>query len=199
METREFKVYKFNEIKDEKTKKEKLDKFRNIIIDNNFDTLEDSLLDILQEKYDIKNARIFYILSYCQGDGLRFEHDDILSSEYFMNLVKKQLTKSEKIQFTNLLKKYYLYFKSVHGGNCHYEYCTEYDIISDCNSYNLTEKQEQLIEKIEKIIADEYVDICGELERIGYDCYNVSDNDILDFLEINDISFANINGVYVEV
>lgn len=199
MKTKEFNIYKYNEIEDEKQRGKILEKYRDILIDDNFAFLEDDLKEILKEDYNINNAKVYYNFGYSQGNGLRFECDDLLASDYLKKVVKAALTKNEKAQMTNILKKYYLTFKSIHGGHHLYNYATKYDIDYDFSGDNMTEKQEKLINKIVDILTDEYLNICKRLELIGYGCYDVDNGQVMDYFDENDINFININGKYMEV
>ena len=76
MITKQINLYEFKEL-DPKIQEKVLNKFREV---EEFNYLSDTLTDYLTEKlktagyeFDWKNIKLYYSLSYCQGDGLMFE------------------------------------------------------------------------------------------------------------------------------
>lgn len=186
----ELEVYKYEELEEE-VKEVVREKISELIVDLRFDWLKEDLQEILACEYDLHDCELRYSLSYCQGDGLSFDCDNLLESSYIMNKIKEKLNKNEKAMLTSMIKKYQLSKIVSHNTNNHYCYASEYDIDIKLGYgwYDLTKKQQELIDKIQNIVVEVYLEICSKLECEGYNCYNVSEEDIVDMIKGNEWEF----------
>ena len=146
--------------------------------EGDFDFLSENLEETLKEKLQEKNLKfsddlkVYFSLSYCQGDGF-----------CFIGTIK-----TEKATF-----------KIEHVGGYYHENSKEIDLIclveKDREVYtefnNRQEKKsEKLIEEFNKL----YVEICKELEKIGYSMMeereeeNILKSGLSDFLEQNNLN-----------
>ena len=206
MKTKEFEIFTIDEIEDEKQKQKIIDEWRSGMIECRFDMFYDYMMDYLNEKYDLQNIALFQSLSYCQGDGARFECDDLLQSHYMMERVQEILTKTQKAILTKLIKNNNLIFRCVHGGDHHYEHCTKYDVVCELNYdeyydgyYGTTKKQRETIEATQFVLTNEYLRICNEIEDIGYQNYDISDEDVIEDIKDCECEFICIYGNYERI
>ena len=69
-----------------------------------------------------------------------------------------------------------------------YEYYTGF--YNENKTNDLIEKVNKLIDKLaEDLEKNVYHKICDEMEEIGYNCYDIEDEDILENIEANDYEF----------
>ena len=195
---KEYNVCKFEELSDD-VKENVIDRLREKIVEDNFSFLKEDLNCIIKENYDIKECEIKYSLTCSQGDGLSFSCDDLLKSSYIMNRVKDSLDKTQKAMLTKLLNNDIIKFYST-GNQGHYCYSSEYDIDVEYNDYywNITDYQDKLIEDVKDIISEIYLEICEDLEKIGYSYYDVDDDDVIDYINSYDYEFYESGEIYKE-
>jgi hypothetical protein len=176
----EEKIYKFEEL--EKTVQEK-------VIDKWYEEKDYPLLysDLKYDlKYDEKNIfdddfRLYYSLSYCQGDGLRIEGD--INLEKALTILFPKMKKKEKMFYIGAISIY-------SNGNSRYSYAAKSDIkMNDC-FYNDEMESEEFDKKIEyfeenilPVIQDHYMDLCKSLENQGYSIIDYR-MDIEEFTEL---------------
>lgn len=186
-----FNIYNFEEL-DEKAKEKVKEKMRETIINLRFMVLQDDLKEILFNDYKIE-ADVYYSLGYSQGDGLHFVTDNLLS-DYVINEIKKELTATEKRMFSILLKNEEITAFTKHFNNF-YEYASKYDVKLNCY-FKESEYKNNLIDKIENRIQNIYLSICNKLEKIGYNCYNVTDEDVAEEIKANKLEFYDNGLIY---
>jgi hypothetical protein len=79
--TKEYKVYNYKELNE--TAKDRVREYlEDGIIEARFDWLKTEIEDTIKEYYNIE-AKVFYSLTYSQGDGLHFETDDLFTKEFY--------------------------------------------------------------------------------------------------------------------
>ncbi|MCK9429461.1 MAG: hypothetical protein M0R17_05615 [Candidatus Omnitrophica bacterium] len=181
--------------------------------EDDFCYLEDNLRESLKEKLQEKglkffeDLKVYYSLSYCQGDGFIFSGT----------------IETKKARFN--IK---------HSG--HYYHYNSKEINLDClfignkEVYDFTDKQQEKVNLLESEFNDLYVLICKEMEDLGYkeiegqeetnvlragfnnfleenninldlnDLYNFkfSDKEEKGFIKICDSGNTNINGLFIE-
>lgn len=197
IETITYEVYKYEEL-EERIK----DKIRNDIgediVSNNFENLEWELNLILEEKYNIIGAKLHYSLTYSQGDGLSFDCSDLLESKYIKDKLYLRLNHYEKVMLTKMLKNNELKIFTKRSGNHLYEYAlpTDVRIIDDFDRW--TKNKEELSNKVQKILGELYMEICNTLEKIGYQCYEVSEQEIIDYIEVNELEFHPNGNIFLK-
>lgn len=190
-ETKIINIYKYDELS-EKAKENAKDIIKDIIIDDNFYFLNKDLKNIALDKYDLQNIEFCYSLSFCQGDGLMFKCDDLLESKYIYKKVIETLSKEEAKRAAELVADGRLKFYSHNSKS----YCYAHKNDVDYCAFGLEDNNYDLADKIHKIIADIYLNICKELEKVGYNCYNVTDEMIDECIEHNEIEFTENGEIY---
>lgn len=151
--------------------------------------------------FDIK---LQYSLSYCQGDGLSFDCENLFTEKSYKYLYKK-FTKQQRF-ILKFLKEYGYKIYSKHYNNF-YCYASKNDIDYNFdvymfnnfkNFYPSSKLNEQDFDKnindIIKVFEDFYIDLCNKLEKDGYNYLYENDEDFfIDFCNDYDVKFL-ING-----
>lgn len=172
-------LYNINELK-ESVKNKLIEKEKEYLINSNFEFLKEILEEMLNEK-NIDYKDISYSLGYCQGDGLNFTSDMVLDYERLEK--QKNLNPFEEYLFKNLDKKKYKFIidRLIEGYNLkiakhnyHYEHCNTTHFEGDIEEF--------LSDEILKEFKLIYNKICYELEKEGYNCYEVSDEEAIESL-----------------
>lgn len=207
----EIDVYNMDELKaiNKSAYDKVMERVKDYLIEDNFNYASENALYLLKDKYnlDILEKNIFYSMSYCQGDGFCFIDNNILSYTRLknksddMNIFEKWIVDNLSDDETSLLLDYLnsgynLTIKKTSHHYCHAYTCIidyEYFYSSDDSNYN--EKMNDFITELTKKLFDNvYTDICGDIEKALYGCYDVSDDDVLEFINANDYHY-DINGV----
>ena len=193
----EYEVYSYQELEEE-AKERARETISKSIVEQNFDYLEQDLLTLLEEDYGLKenNVTLHYSLTYCQGDGLSFDCKDLLESKYFKDKMYEGLTVNEKISLSKMINKGELNLFTKRSGNHLYQYSLHSDVQAITNFYHWGKNKEELVEKIVKKLGRVYMAICDRLEKIGYDCYNVEECDIEEYIDAYDIEFDKVGYVF---
>lgn len=173
MQTKQINIYEFKELKPEVQEKV-LNKFSN---EERFESLGEDLKERLEEILNknkiiiMNNFEILYSLSYCQGDGFCFIGDFKYKKATFQIKHNFQYyhSKSVDIEILSLIKE--------KGEEVFY---------SEWN-----EKQENKADKILKDFEKIYLNICDEMEKIGYTYIEnqTSDENIKELIEMNEYTF----------
>jgi hypothetical protein len=215
---RDYLVYNYQELNG-KAKDKAKEKMEELITASRFDTLSSDLTEELFYKYEI-NGRIWYSLSYSQGDGLCFDTDELLTSPFRdllkIELVKKgipevtiqgvlKLIQDGKIQATTENNNHHYVYASKNQVKVFYNgYYEDYKELNveDIQSLKLNAKKLEDIESffriLEESIQEVYLSIAYELEKIGYSVYKVDEEDILEECLINDIVFLENGSIFNE-
>ena len=182
--TREFKIYKYEELSEKSKKKVKQNYIDNLDSNDFTYMVVEDLKNI-----GLKNLRPYYNLNYCQGDGLYLagyiDFDEInseLKENFYKNFILpdykilKSLKEYSRIDF-NHVGRYY------HKNSV--EICIYIDGNFDNKKYN---NQKRLADKLIKNIKEWYVTKCNEYENQGYEFfYGISDEELKDFC--NDMEY----------
>lgn len=188
-----------------------IEKTRDDIINMRFDY--DALYEIkniLQEKHNLNvdDKNIYYSISYCQGDGMCFILNNILSYTRIKN--KSNLNAFETWIINNLNDdelcllleylndNYNLCIKKISHNYCHPYTC----IIDYEYFYNSDEKTEDnmnnfLDDLCKRLFKNVYLSICYEIEKYLYTFYDVDDYECLDYLTENEC-YYDANGTQYE-
>ena len=207
----EIDVYNIDELKTiNKSAYDKvMERVKDYLIENNFNFASENALCILKDKYnlDILEKNIFYSISYCQGDGFCFIDNNILSyiriknKSDNMNIFEKwiinNLSKDEISLLLDYLNcNYNLYIKKTSHSYCHPYTCKidcEYFYSTDDDNY--ADRMNNFIDDLcKKLFDNVYIEICSDIEKALYDCYDVSNSDVIEFINANDY-YYDINGV----
>ena len=203
---KEFNIYSIQELQGEGLKKA-MEDIKEVIIDDNFRFLEEYLYGVLSEDYGIDASSIGYSLTYSQGDGLHFNTKDFFTRSVYESMLTRLSDSDEdkkKLQVLVILMKHKEYVNVYIDHNCRYAFAFFRDV-----NVSVDESLEELFNKIavqlhqvitffEEAIVKEYVDIAKHLEGIGYDCYEVEDNTILQYAYDNDLTFLESGEAYYE-
>lgn len=212
-------VYNFDELSKEAQDKAK-EKLSKWIIDSHFDVLSDELEDLLKEDYDI-DGEVFYSLGYSQGDGLHFNSDDLMTAKFYDLMVKmvedKSYDKDNKATIKQVIKVFYdhrsnLQVYAKHDHHNRYQYASKRDInieVLDEDAFKDLEDIQAVkdwheggnafktaIDIFTSVVFLAYLKICKDYEAIGYDVYEVSDEDIKDLIESNDYVFHSDGRIF---
>lgn len=187
MRTIRIKAYKFNELSTS-AKQTAIEDYRKSQWDFG-DVLdffnEDCFEQISSEGFE--NPKVYYSLSYSQGDGLSFSADgykDILS------LFKTRLGEGKENTAKLILEYCSL---SIQGNKGNYAYASASDIDLSLEYYSREVPNiENIVEKVQSDLQDIYLELCKKLERQGYDEieYSNSDESISENIIANEYEFT---------
>ena len=110
-----------------------------------------------------KDIKLQYSLSNCQGDGLSFSSENIDLEKF----IKEALPNCKKSVLTLLTNNLIINLKGNTGRYC---FCTSSDLSIEfgqslkSNYYNI----QSLIYQIEAHAQNEYLELCHQLEKLGY-------------------------------
>lgn len=195
MREQTYKIYNIEEVKEMNPDffDKEIERTIQNLIEWNFETLGDQLECIAADDYDLHDIKLEYDLGFSQGDGLCFNCDNLLDSKYILSAIRKELTPAEKSELTKMQKDG---FKITSHNNNTYNYCYASKHHVECNddwyNYSTTKKREELIKKVIDSAANIYLSICGALEKIGYGCYEVSNDDAVEDLKEQDAEYILI-------
>jgi hypothetical protein len=217
--TKVYNVYTFEELSKEAQSKVN-DKMNEIIIEDRFEWLKEDLEESLKASYDI-DGYVFYSLTSSQGDGLYFDSDNLMTKPFY-ELMLKVVEDGEgsdihKATVKDIIKVFYdhssniqVYSKHDHYGR--YYFASKNDInvevldedafidlaeieavkgwVKDGNPFKIA------VEVLERVVSRAYLKICKEYEDIGYEVYNVSDEDVKDLIESNGYEFNEDGSIF---
>lgn len=156
-------VYNFNELS-QVAKETAINNFKNNY-EINLDFFNDEAKEIISERGFKGNIKLQYSLSNCQGDGLSFGCD-YFDSQKLHEIFREVLGTGKDKTIETILNN--SYFK-LNGNNGRYCYANigdlEYIFDDNINAPNI----EEVVGKVEKKLVEIYLDLCKELEKIGYD------------------------------
>lgn len=170
------KIYNFNELSQE-AKDTAINNFRGegeVFLD----FFNDDCIQIINERGFKGNIKLQYSLSNCQGDGLSFGCDYFDSQK--LHEIFKEVLGSGKDKTIEILMNNYAYF-TLDGNNSRYCYAhkndLEYIFDDNINAPNI----EEVVGKVEAKLVEIYLNLCKELEKMGYDeiDYQYSDEYII--------------------
>lgn len=199
IETKEIKIYKFKELSED-VKENVKENFDSLIQNIKFDWLKEDLLEYLKSKHNIKGCKLEYSFSYCQGDGCCFYDIKLLNYERLkhkkdMNSFECFIVEKYSSEEIELILEYLnddcnlqLIKQSSHYSHkctCSIDYEWYYN-----DDKEFEKKINNLIDKLaQDLETNVFYVICDEMEEIGYNCYNVDEDEILDYIESNNIEF----------
>ena len=148
----------------------------------------EDLVEELKEEFGLFSLKTYYSLSYCQGDGLCL----------YGNITYSELFENEKFKKTAFKGIHYKQIQSIkdelHGIDFEHRsrYCYANTVhIESHYSYNLIDKQLEVIEKITQNVKSWYFSFCKQWEKRGYDYfYEISDSDMADICDDEDYLFT---------
>jgi len=184
MKTVKTKVYQFKELSDE-AKEKAIEDFRKKQWE--FGEYLHFFGEYCQEQAKergFNDIELQYSLSWSQGDGLSFKCENF-DIEKFVN---KHVPKEKKMLKRALID--YLFVK-ITGNTGHYCYASKSDIDLYMDASTETPNIDKYVETLRIHLEDEYLSLCKELEKSGYDEieYQDSDKAIIETIEANEYEF----------
>lgn len=178
------KVYDFAELNDE-AKQKAID---NYYENETYDFLSEDLKQSLNYYAPYwEDVRLYYSLSYCQGDGLSFEGNLDLE-KYLSNWKMKKSVKKAILSM--------LYYVKSKPNNRMYCFCSENDIEFEYQDYAYDEEYPRLTayfeDKILPFIRRDYYDLCEKLQKEGYAeiDYRMTFEEFEDLANVNDWEYT---------
>jgi hypothetical protein len=192
-------VLTFDELND-KQKEQAIELYRKKNYENLFDD-EDArnLADYLEEKLTEfgypNDIKVYFSLSYSQGDGVSFDMGSQFSQDEIMKVAEKLMEEED----FKALKKFTeedseVYGTIKHSGRYYHKYSFNVEFetnVSDDIDEESEEKFLELVEKLNVIIVDNLREFSSEFENIGYKTIeeHYSDDYIKDTIINNDREF----------
>jgi hypothetical protein len=220
--TKVYNVYTFEELSKEAKAKVK-DELSEVITSDRFEWLKSDLEESLKACYDI-DGDISYSLTSSQGDGLYFESDNLMTAKFYALMVKLvedgyhegSYTVEYKATIKDVIKVFYdhcsnLQVYAKHDRGNHYCYASKRDVkievldedafidLKDIEAVTLwtTGKAFNIaLEVFEKVVTRAYLTICKDFEKIGYEVYDVSDEDVKELIDSNDYEFNEDGSIF---
>lgn len=186
----ETEAYTFDELPDD-VKENVIEKFREDKYEYlNLDFFYDDCVYQLKE-LGFVNPKIQYSLGYCQGDGLSFEADEYTKLK---DLYIEELGKGKK-HTSQLLADNSTFICTGNEGRYCYASTSDIDLYienysstinTDCDNIN------NVVDIVRGKLEDLYIDICGNLEKQGYDDIECqfSDECIIENIKCNEYEFT---------
>jgi len=197
MKTHTCTTYKIGELS-EKAKKRAIEYARDHFWEFNCDALSDWFKQDLEDHYGYDNCKVWWSLSYCQGDGVCFEghpdmeyiakHDEELAAmlREFKTTLALQFPETEEEGWSVEIECNDRCHRTTVSVNCH-------DYYYDCKEYqHLSGTIDEWRIKLEKHLQARVKTICDEMEECGYSDieYQQTDEALEEWLEANDYEFT---------
>lgn len=200
-------LYQFGELSEEVRNQLIIDN-RDNVVEMNFENFQYDVATTLKDKYGLENCTINYSISYQQGDGFHFDVDSFLSLQ-IIALIKERAKEDGAPNIVNVILDYLVkqgykitckadrrfyeyaargdvnYASDVAEGEIADDYCFEHKTTSFSNSHITA-----VAHTVLNYARDIYMRICKEFEHQGYECYKVSDQEVIDYLA-NDEYYAD--------
>lgn len=195
-------LYTFNELS-EKAQAVAVEQAREEIEEDSheeyFESIIKTKLDELNEKtgFTIATSDVWYDLSHCQGSGVSFTTNTPIDIEQVLDYYSKQhVTNAKEVEGIKKDSNYQYVKENFEFTMVRiaYNYTHEYTV--DCDytdeSYESTDKQEELAEKISKIVNEVKNIICRKIydELDTEYMYMISDEAIEEFFLLNGVEFT---------
>lgn len=191
--TKEFKIYKYEELSKKAKEKVKQD----YIEDTDPNNFTYDLIDDLRS-IGLKNLRSYYSLSYYQGDGVCLA--GYIDFEEITPQLKKIFCKDfilSDYKIFNSLKKYSrIDFNNI--GTYYHKNSVEIDIYID-GSFDIKKRNNhrKLSDKLIKNVKEWYFDKCDEYEKLGYEFfYGIEDEDLEEFCDAMKYEFLEDGTIF---
>lgn len=194
----EVKVYEFNELSDP-IKHKLMEREYESQVDVNFEVFGSNAEDDLANSLGIE-AKVYYSLGYQQGDGLHFVTNRLLTTRFREDVEAYLPTKEAVTHFRELCATNEFSAKTRSSVN-RYEYASARDVrfsledrefdatdpcelieyLSDLCGLSRDEAKSSVLEII-RGIQQAYLNLCAQLEKRGYQCYDVPPEQLVESL-----------------
>lgn len=191
--TKEFKVYKYQELGAKAKEKVRQEYIEHI---DPYDFTYNVMQDL--KNIGLQNLRPYYSLSYCQGDGLclvgHIDFDEITLE--LKELFCKNFILSDYKIFKSL--KEYSRVDFNHIGSYYHKNSVDIDIYVDGSfSVKKYDNHKKLADKLIMNIKEWYMNKCDEYEKWGYEFfYGISDGELQDFCDDMEYEFLEDGTIF---
>jgi hypothetical protein len=217
--TKVYNVYSYEELSKEAQDKVK-DKLSEVITSDRFEWLKSDLEESLKACYDI-DGDIGYDLSHSQGDGLHFNSDDLMTKPFYDLMMKmvedNNSTVEDKATIKAVVKVFYDHKSNIqvyakHDHYNRYAYASKRDInveVLDEDAFKDLEDIEAVkdwhedgkafntaVDIFTSVVTRAYLTICKDFEKIGYQLWKVSDEDIKELINCNGYEFNEDGSIF---
>lgn len=154
-----------------------------------------------QEEYltglNFDDVKLYYSLSYCQGDGLCFEGNIYLSSLMENEEFTKLLTEKQKKNVKRFLNCDDNKITITHRGNYYHNKSVSFDY-SYYNSTSNNSYIEKLLDEVLEVFKDYYENLTNEIKKEGYAIteHYWKDENIIEFINDSEIEFLSSGTIY---
>ena len=202
----EITVYSIDELKtiNNNAYEKVLNDTRDTLINDNFSFADDDAISTLKEKYGINatKSEIFYSISYCQGDGFSFINSNLLSYTRIKskaddcNAFEKWIINNLSDKEMSLLLEYLncnynlSIIKQTHR-YCHPYTCSiDYECFYSSDDDEIIDEINDFINKLcRKLFDNVYITICSDIENKLFHYYDVTEEEIVDFINNNNYCY----------
>lgn len=183
------KYYEYDELSSASKEKVKTDYVNQ---DTRSEDFSDSTNDYLKILFHNSELKVQYSLNGCQGDGVNVYGALDLKD----TLDKLKLTKNQRETFEQILKDYTSTYNMEY--NYRYNYCIadRQDYMSDlfiaidnAKDKGISKRENKLLDKINKQLKEYFSNLCGEIEKDGYNYFDpssVTDDEMKELSKMND-------------
>lgn len=177
-------------------RRQEIEQFNN---EEYFESIIETILDELNEKigFTIETSDVWYDLSCCQGSGVSFTTNTPIDIEQALNFYRKQhVTNAKEVEGIKKDSNYQYVKENFEFTmvRIDYYYAHEYTVACDYTdeSYESTDKQEELAEKISKIVNEVKNIICRKIYDELDEAYmhRISDESIEELLELENNEYT---------
>lgn len=216
--TKTYTVYSYGELDKAAQEKVREDAYT-WLAEDRCNILEDILLENLVDVYGIdvdwsgdrnSDDKLYYSLSYSQGDGVCFTKRNLLSytrlKEYLdgtaaissLNAFEKLIVTELEIDERKAIMTYlnYGYNINIKKISWNYEHSHTCDFEWDYFCNDGDRKEEEYVNDVINDLCshsgkfrDVYDDICNGIERVGYDLIDPSEEEVEEFIDANEYEF----------
>jgi hypothetical protein len=185
-----FNVYNFNELTKD-AQQVVYDQLKDTIIHNRFRWFGDDAKMNVEEGYGLKDVKVFYSLSFSQGDGFNFTvktfntpvvNDLIINNQFISQAVKDNIIKLQSLGAFNVVI-------NDNGTDGRYAYAARRQVEVVINEDYEDLLPVHIINQIQEAYADVYMTIAKQYEKDGYGLYEVTLEDVAEMAEANDYEF----------
>jgi hypothetical protein len=179
MKTIQVNAYSIDELKG-KAKEKAIERIKDHMIEFNFEDFTFNTNDYIKHDLNI-DGKVYYSLSYSQGDGLRIE-SPFFNSSNVIDMLKlddstKQAIKKLSVDGDLKVRTTSFWRNSFHAKS---------DVVVEFSEESEKLLPDHMMEKISDAFVDVYMDICDNLEKQGYACYDVEESDIIIYSNDNE-------------
>lgn len=178
-------VYKFEELSPQ-AKKHAMEKTRQYLMED-YDSkrLTESFAEQLDE-VGLPSDKIYWQLSYSQGDGVGFYGRIDLDEYLEKNRLKSKYAGLYEDDFNA-----YLVFEIEQVGSGRYYHANTMRVELHSRGQDPTPKQDKLLDSLREHVQEQVRELSRQFEKQGYDDleYTSSDENVVDFIEANEYEF----------